>query len=81
MVGAEAAVLGRDHGARQCRGNPVERHHRALDALAGRPAPQHRGRDRIDEAIQRHDQVRQQYQDEHDQGDRPQPSKCPRHQQ
>jgi hypothetical protein len=47
----------------------VSRHPGAFDARAGRPAPQHQGRDRIDEAIERRDDVGQQDQDDQNNDD------------
>ncbi len=75
VMGAEAAVLGRDDRARQRRRDPVEGHHGALHALASDPAPQHHRRNRVDEPIERRDQIGHEHQDQHDDREEPQHAK------
>jgi hypothetical protein len=75
MVGAEAAVFGRDHSARQRRRDPVDGHDGTFHARPGDPAPEHDRRDRVDEAIERRDQIRREHQDQHDDREQAQHSK------
>ena len=59
VMAAEAAVLGHDHRKRELRRDARERHVDALDPRAGQPAPQHHGRDRLAEGVERREQIRQ----------------------
>src|SRR6516165_6466902 len=60
VMTAVATVLGRDHGSGQRRRHAPDRHEAPFDARSVAPAPEHQRRDRIDHAIERHQQIRQQ---------------------
>ena len=52
----------------------LDRHPGPLDPRAGHPAPQHQGRDRVDEAIERRQQIGQQQDRDHEQRSPPDPA-------